>query len=64
MPQDDRYPWEDEGDLPWASDELEALCSESNDDAWRGSTHLADWPEDLAGPEYWLYKSQDDAGNA
>lgn len=63
MPLDDRLPWDSDGDLPWASEQPEALSSES-DEAWRGSTHLADWPEDLAGPEYWLYKSQDDAGNA
>jgi hypothetical protein len=23
---------------------------------WRGEDHLPDWPEELAGPEYWLYK--------
>ena len=23
---------------------------------WRGHQHFADWPEELAGPEYWLYK--------
>lgn len=23
-------------------------------DAWRGDQHLVDWPEELAGPEYWL----------
>jgi hypothetical protein len=24
--------------------------------SWRGHQHFADWPEELAGPEYWLYK--------
>ena len=27
-------------------------------EAWRGTVHLQEWPEDLAGPEYWLYKKQ------
>ena len=30
------------------------------DEAWRGDLHLDDWPESLAGPEYWLYKNQSD----
>jgi hypothetical protein len=53
--QDDR-PWERGGDLPWhmTNDEDEA------DGAWRGEVHLDDWPENLAGPEYWLYKKQRD----
>jgi hypothetical protein len=47
-------------------DELEQLLAPgreawrgSQDDAeqvWRGSEHLADWPEASAGPEYWMYK--------
>ncbi len=27
-------------------------------EAWRGELHLGEWPENLAGPEYWLYKKQ------
>jgi len=27
---------------------------------WRGDQHLDDWPENLAGPEYWLYRSEVD----
>ena len=27
-------------------------------EAWRGDLHLGEWPENLAGPEYWLYKKQ------
>lgn len=27
---------------------------------WRGDLHLPDWPENLAGPEYWLFKQQED----
>src|SRR5437867_12424526 len=23
---------------------------------WRGEDHLADWPEESAGPEYWMFK--------
>jgi hypothetical protein len=31
---------------------------------WRGDEHLGDWPESLAGPEYWLYKRNiDEQGN-
>ena len=26
--------------------------------------HLDDWPESLAGPEYWLYKNQGDDDDA
>jgi hypothetical protein len=29
-------------------------------EAWRGDLHFDDWPENLAGPEYWLYKKQRD----
>ena len=25
---------------------------------WRGLEHPEDWPEELAGPEYWLYKRE------
>ena len=48
-------------------DELERLLSADHEawrgdlhapaeDAWRGTEHLADWPESSAGPEYWMYK--------
>jgi hypothetical protein len=33
---------------------------DEEDDSWRGDLHLEDWPEELAGPEYWLYKRDDD----
>jgi hypothetical protein len=54
MYHDERQPWETEGDLPWETSggESEAAGAE----AWRGEVHLEEWPEDLAGPEYWLYK--------
>jgi len=43
---------------PWA----EAAA----DDVWRGGEHLADWPEEAAGPEYhllkgWIRRHENDA---
>jgi len=59
----DPKPWETEGDLPWLEhDPFPWETGESDgpeadeNQTWRGSSHLADWPENLAGPEYWLYK--------
>lgn len=26
------------------------------DETWRGEVHLPDWPEESAGPEYWMFK--------
>ena len=46
----------DGGDLPWDTPETDG----SGRQAWRGGLHLDDWPENLAGPEYWLYKKQRD----
>lgn len=54
----DGRPWEDEGDLPW--DTPDAEWEPGDSEAWRGDLHLDDWPESLAGPEYWLYKNQSD----
>ena len=54
----DGRPWEGEGDLPW--DMPDAEWEEADHDPWRGDLHLGDWPESLAGPEYWLYKNQSD----
>ncbi len=31
-------------------------------DAWRGDVHFAEWPEESAGPEYWMYKKLADEG--
>ena len=56
MSQHDGLPWESGGDLPWATPDDEGEQAES--DAWRGDLHFDDWPENLAGPEYWLYKKQ------
>lgn len=41
LPPRDEDQWEDSDDA---------------DDSWRGDEHLDDWPETLAGPEYWLWK--------
>ncbi|MGH7510651.1 MAG: hypothetical protein ACREMZ_14425 [Gemmatimonadales bacterium] len=51
-------PWESGGDLPW--DTPGAEWEQPDADAWRGDLHQDDWPESLAGPEYWLYKKQRD----
>lgn len=34
---------------------------ETDNEAWRGDAYLEDWPEELAGPEYWMYKAVLDA---
>ncbi len=57
MGDQDERPWELGGDLPWGTPELE---SEADAETWRGELHQDDWPENLAGPEYWLYKKQRD----
>jgi hypothetical protein len=57
MGDDHGRPWESGGDLPWNTPDSE---SEADAEAWRGAIHQADWPENLAGPEYWLYKKQRD----
>lgn len=50
-------PWETEGDLPWIS--ATPWCPAELDEPWL--TAEADgWPEDLAGPEYWLFRHEDD----
>ncbi|MBA3759745.1 MAG: hypothetical protein H0X07_04370 [Gemmatimonadales bacterium] len=53
----DGRPWESEGDLPWDTPESETA---SDSQAWQGELYQDDWPENLAGPEYWLYKKQRD----
>jgi len=57
MGDHDGRPWESEGDLPWDPPESER---ESDSQAWQGELYQDDWPESLAGPEYWLYKKQRD----
>jgi hypothetical protein len=58
MSHHDERPWETGGDLPWATPDDDGDQAET--EAWRGDLHLDDWPENLAGPEYWLYKKQRD----
>lgn len=56
-PMDD-MPWEGAGDSPW---ENSAESWEPDDaETWRGDIHINDWPESLAGPEYWLNKQEND----
>jgi hypothetical protein len=57
MSDQDGRPWESGGDLPWDTPETEC---DGECESWRGELHLDDWPENLAGPEYWLYKRQRD----
>lgn len=57
MSEETGQPWESGGDLPWQTQEGE---SETESQTWRGELHLDDWPENLAGPEYWLYKKNRD----
>jgi hypothetical protein len=54
MYHDERQPWETEGDLPWEA--AAPGWQPAEPEGWRGEVHLEEWPEDLAGPEYWLYK--------
>ena len=62
-----RQPWETEGELPWL--EREELPWETDGDDWletsdpepvRPVAWQEEWPENLAGPEYWLFKRQAD----
>jgi hypothetical protein len=60
MGDQDGRPWEAGGDVPWGTPEAE---SGADSEAWRGESYQEDWedwPENLAGPEYWLYKKQRD----
>jgi hypothetical protein len=58
MSHHDGEPWDQGGNLPWETPESQWESAEN--EAWRGDLHLDDWPEDLAGPEYWLYKKKRD----
>lgn len=64
--ESEQYPWEQNGDLPWETSEAPGEWL-GDTEAWRGDVHASDWatagdawPEDLAGPEYWLFKHDDD----
>ena len=59
MGDQERRPWESGGDLPW--DTPEEIEAEADSEGWRAELYPDDsWPENLAGPEYWLYKKQRD----
>ncbi|HEX5386401.1 MAG TPA: hypothetical protein VFW66_06880 [Gemmatimonadales bacterium] len=60
MHDDERLPWESDGDLPWEG--RSAAWEPDAAETWRGDIHLREWPEELAGPEYWLYKKLDEDG--
>ena len=44
-------------DRPWVPPDED---SEPEDEAWRGDVHLEEWPEHLAGPEYWSGNGEED----
>lgn len=48
--------WRGETLAVWEGDVEDTLPSAS-DDAWRAGVHFDEWPEDLAGPEYWMFKN-------
>lgn len=52
-----REPWESDDSPPFIPQTFEL----PEDDTWKGDVHQDDWPEDLAGPEYWLFKKQRDS---
>ena len=41
-------------------DDAEPWSSTPRAEDWRGEEHFADWPEELAGPEYRLFKKWGD----
>ncbi len=59
-----QYLWSPEHEP--GDDELEEIFAQDGEawrgdlhlegESWRGEEHLADWPEEAAGPEYWMYK--------
>ncbi len=49
----EREPWATSGDLPWKT-------AGAEEEAWRGDIHVDNWPEEMAGPEYWLNKRPGD----
>ena len=56
MSTDHEQRWEGDEDPPGETPGGEWEPADS--EAWRGELHLGEWPENLAGPEYWLYKKQ------
>ncbi len=60
--EEPRQPWESGGDLPWQRGE--GGWQDAAREAWRGDVHLSEWPEGMAGPEYWLFKRLDEGDEA
>lgn len=56
----DRYPDDTEH---WLDEDNTAPgCPAEDEDTggtWRAAFPVEDWPEDLAGPEYWMYKNME-----
>lgn len=54
----DRYPDISER---WTDEETPAPDASADDEhggsPWRTQLPVEDWPEELAGPEYWMYKN-------
>ena len=45
----------------WRGDaDAESWQDAPDAEKWRGEDHLADWPEESAGPEYWMFKGLTD----
>lgn len=69
--EEQSYPWETEGELPWLQSDEPASEDEpwavEFDEPWLAEEPVEDiewelhspgWPEEMAGPEYWLNKDQ------
>lgn len=44
----------------WQSDSTEEFVWASEEDDSEPAAEDEDWPEDLAGPEYWMFKDMDE----
>lgn len=67
--EEQSFPWETEGDLPWLQSESEGEepWAVEIDEPWLAEEVVEEveweqnspgWPEESAGPEYWLNKDQ------
>ncbi len=54
----DRYP---DASERWMEEETATPDASADDEhgggSWRAELPVEDWPEELAGPEYWMYKN-------
>lgn len=55
---DGGWPDQPEEEREWEDEEIED--DDPPPESWRGDQHLEDWPEDLAGPEYWFFRRWED----